>query len=90
MEAGTLRPFKPPCVTLRHLLSRLTPRCAADPQIEFRDMQATYTFPVGVTTMWWYAPDEGNDFAANATTAFYTDEEHQSGGGKQQPMGFFK
>jgi hypothetical protein len=24
--------------------------------IEFRDTQATYTFPVGVTTLWWYAP----------------------------------
>ncbi|KAG1737994.1 glycoside hydrolase family 30 protein [Suillus lakei] len=25
--------------------------------IEFRGMQATYTFPVGVTTLWWYAPN---------------------------------
>ncbi|KAF9235914.1 glycoside hydrolase family 30 protein [Melanogaster broomeanus] len=24
--------------------------------IEFRGMQATYTFPVGITTLWWYAP----------------------------------
>ncbi|KAI0052463.1 glycoside hydrolase family 30 protein [Auriscalpium vulgare] len=24
--------------------------------IEFRGTQATYTFPVGVTTLWWYAP----------------------------------
>ncbi|TFK37581.1 glucan endo-1,6-beta-glucosidase [Crucibulum laeve] len=24
--------------------------------IEFRGLQATYTFPVGVTTLWWYAP----------------------------------
>jgi O-glycosyl hydrolase len=24
--------------------------------IEFRGMQATYTFDVGVTTLWWYAP----------------------------------
>ncbi|KAF4609466.1 hypothetical protein D9613_012241 [Agrocybe pediades] len=24
--------------------------------IEFRGMQATYTFPVGVTTLWWFAP----------------------------------
>lgn len=23
--------------------------------IEFRGKQATYTFPVGVTTVWWYA-----------------------------------
>ena len=28
--------------------------------IEFRGMQATYTFPVGVTTLWWYAVNEGN------------------------------
>ncbi len=41
--------------------------------IEFRDMQATYTFPVGITTLWWYAPNEGQsldgDFV-NATAAF--------------------
>ncbi|KAI9568162.1 glycoside hydrolase family 30 protein [Boletus coccyginus] len=24
--------------------------------IEFRGKQATYTFPIGVTTLWWYAP----------------------------------
>ncbi|KJA25268.1 glycoside hydrolase family 30 protein [Hypholoma sublateritium FD-334 SS-4] len=28
--------------------------------IEFRGMQATYTFPVGVTTLWWFAPNTGN------------------------------
>jgi len=28
--------------------------------IEFRDMQATYTFPVGVTTLWWYAVNESS------------------------------
>ena len=28
--------------------------------IEFRGMQATYTFPVGVTTLWWYAPNQGH------------------------------
>lgn len=41
--------------------------------IEFRDMQATYTFPVGVTTLWWYAPNEGHSFdgeLVNATAAF--------------------
>ncbi|OSX61841.1 glycoside hydrolase family 30 protein [Postia placenta MAD-698-R-SB12] len=26
--------------------------------IEFRGQQATYTFPVGVTTLWWYAASE--------------------------------
>ncbi|KAI1793363.1 glycoside hydrolase [Ganoderma leucocontextum] len=41
--------------------------------IEFRDMQATYTFPVGATTLWWYAPNEGDSFDGdfvNATAAF--------------------
>ena len=28
--------------------------------IEFRGMQAKYTFPVGVTTLWWYAPKQSN------------------------------
>ena len=46
--------------------------------IEFRDMQATYTFPVGVTTLWWYAPNQSNGKAkfvnANATApAVHTD-----------------
>ncbi|KAJ7663654.1 glycoside hydrolase superfamily [Mycena rosella] len=44
--------------------------------IEFRGMQATYTFPVGVTTLWWYAPATGSASAvaladvsvANATS----------------------
>ncbi|KAF9444952.1 glycoside hydrolase family 30 protein [Macrolepiota fuliginosa MF-IS2] len=33
--------------------------------IEFRGTQATYTFPVGVTTLWWYAPPT----SLNATEA---------------------
>ncbi|KAI8994205.1 glycoside hydrolase [Trametes punicea] len=28
--------------------------------IEFRGKQATYTFPVGITTLWWYAPNQGH------------------------------
>ncbi|KAL5498371.1 hypothetical protein ACEPAH_2513 [Sanghuangporus vaninii] len=36
--------------------------------IEFRGMQATYTFPVGVTTLWWYAP------ATSLTSAFTTNK----------------
>ncbi|KAI0755082.1 glycoside hydrolase superfamily [Daedaleopsis nitida] len=28
--------------------------------IEFRGQQATYTFPVGVTTLWWFAPDQSD------------------------------
>ena len=37
--------------------------------IEFRGMQATYTFPVGVTTLWWYAPNQGHS-VKNATVRF--------------------
>ena len=33
-------------------------------------MQATYTFPVGVTTLWWYAP---------ATTSLQDDAKEESG-----------
>ena len=35
--------------------------------IEFRGMQATYTFPVGVMTLWWYAPKTSNGKLMNAT-----------------------
>ena len=36
-------------------------------------MQVSYTFPVGVTTLWWYAPNEGHSFDGdfvNATASF--------------------
>ncbi|KAF8641342.1 hypothetical protein AX16_010040 [Volvariella volvacea WC 439] len=40
--------------------------------IAFRGRQARYTFPVGVTTLWWFAPANGNfaerEFTFNATT----------------------
>ncbi|TFK70756.1 glycoside hydrolase [Pluteus cervinus] len=36
--------------------------------IEFRGQQATYTFPVGVTTLWWFAPASG--FAADSKFNF--------------------
>ena len=39
-------------------------------------MQATYTFPVGVTTLWWYAPS----MSLNAS------EEQGKAEGKQQPF----
>ncbi|KAK7441836.1 hypothetical protein VKT23_016497 [Stygiomarasmius scandens] len=59
--------------------------------IEFRGMQATYTFPVGVTTLWWFAPD--NSF--NGTTANSAEEESYPvyadyGDGNQVPMGTFR
>ncbi|KAJ6449146.1 glycoside hydrolase family 30 protein [Mycena vitilis] len=38
--------------------------------IEFRGVQATYTFPVGVTTLWWYGAPSAQGFVTdfNATT----------------------
>ncbi|KAJ7732982.1 glycoside hydrolase [Mycena metata] len=38
--------------------------------IEFRGMQATYTFPVGVITLWWFAPPNAQGLVTgfNATT----------------------
>lgn len=51
--------------------------------IEFRGMQAVYTFPVGVTTLWWYAPAK----ALNATSdefVMYAEAED----GKQEVFGF--
>ncbi|KZV70556.1 glycoside hydrolase family 30 protein [Peniophora sp. CONT] len=44
--------------------------------IEFRGTQAVYTFPVGVTTLWWYAP--ADSLHANETFVVQAD-------GAQQP-----
>ncbi|PPR01864.1 hypothetical protein CVT24_001345 [Panaeolus cyanescens] len=39
--------------------------------IEFRGMQAKYTFPVGITTLWWFAPATGAvDISANPELRF--------------------
>ncbi|KAJ7482201.1 glycoside hydrolase [Mycena galericulata] len=53
--------------------------------IEFQGMQATYSFPVGVTTLWWYAPPASLK-NANATepTEIYAETD-----GKQHPLGRF-
>ncbi|OBZ71255.1 Endo-1,6-beta-D-glucanase [Grifola frondosa] len=59
--------------------------------IEFRGMQATYTFPVGVTTLWWYAPNEGASL--NATLAEDEPLEpmiYGNAGGEEIPMGTFE
>ncbi|KAJ8693341.1 hypothetical protein PTI98_008345 [Pleurotus ostreatus] len=40
--------------------------------IQFRGMQARYTFPVGVTTLWWYAPATGSFVPGNSTVSFNT------------------
>ena len=48
-------------------------------------MQATYTFPVGVTTLWWYAP--ATSFAGNATEAQVSEFDGMIyADGAQQPM----
>ncbi|KAF5365060.1 hypothetical protein D9758_010967 [Tetrapyrgos nigripes] len=60
--------------------------------IEFRGMQAKYTFPgASLTTLWWFAPGEGfNGASVNGTQQesyqVYTD----SVNGTQVPIGFFK
>ncbi|KAL4262899.1 hypothetical protein AB1N83_005602 [Pleurotus pulmonarius] len=40
--------------------------------IQFRGMQARYTFPVGVTTLWWYAPSTGNFVSSNGLVSTNT------------------
>ncbi|KAJ7588702.1 hypothetical protein C8J56DRAFT_889467 [Mycena floridula] len=37
--------------------------------IEFRGVQITYTFPVGVTMLWWFAPANVNAVRRNGTRA---------------------
>ncbi|KAJ7875298.1 glycoside hydrolase [Mycena olivaceomarginata] len=51
--------------------------------IEFRGMQAKYTFPVGVTTLWWFAPDTSlKNATMEGPTEIYAETD-----GKQQPLG---
>ncbi|KAH9922871.1 glycoside hydrolase [Epithele typhae] len=65
--------------------------------IEFRGVQATYTFPVGVTTLWWYAPNQGNSFGededaawvGNSTIAF-EDVEQMPLGAEEGRQRFFR
>ncbi|OSD07331.1 glycoside hydrolase family 30 protein [Trametes coccinea BRFM310] len=53
--------------------------------IEFRDMQATYTFPVGVTTLWWYAPTTSLN-GTDASDVPVRGEKQSEGGRKQIPI----
>lgn len=53
--------------------------------IEFRGKQARYTFPVGVTTLWWYAPDQ----SFNGTEAAEPEGLYAEHGGKQVPVALF-
>ncbi|RDB15100.1 Endo-1,6-beta-D-glucanase [Hypsizygus marmoreus] len=52
--------------------------------IEFRGMQAVYTFPVGVTTLWWYAPAS----SLNATSEDDLKFSAETSDGKQERLGF--
>ncbi|KAH9847929.1 glycoside hydrolase [Lenzites betulinus] len=52
--------------------------------IEFRDVQATYTFPVGVTTLWWYAPAPSFNAAEEGKAA---DADADADAGKQRGAG---
>ncbi|THU93388.1 glucan endo-1,6-beta-glucosidase [Dendrothele bispora CBS 962.96] len=62
--------------------------------IEFRGMQATYTFPVGVTTLWWFAPANSfNGTTTSTSSSSATESEEETfpvyadyGDGKQVPM----
>ncbi|KAF9264506.1 glycoside hydrolase [Marasmius fiardii PR-910] len=62
--------------------------------IEFRGMQASINLPVGVTTLWWFAPSNGNDLVAdNSTTAMDIPIQAEIGvgqPGKQKHLGFFR
>ncbi|KAF9074611.1 glucan endo-1,6-beta-glucosidase [Rhodocollybia butyracea] len=53
--------------------------------IEFRGMQASYTFPVGVTTLWWFAPAPSFNAEEEDSYALYSETD-----GKQHPLRFFK
>ncbi|KAL0571506.1 hypothetical protein V5O48_010456 [Marasmius crinis-equi] len=58
--------------------------------IEFRGMQATYTFPVGITTLWWFAPSNNLELTGNVTVPEPIAIQSDIGVGEQQkPLGFF-
>ncbi|KAI0321320.1 glycoside hydrolase [Amylostereum chailletii] len=54
--------------------------------IEFRGTQATYTFPVGVTTLWWYAPATSMN-GTDVDNEFEKDKFIFPGGEEQVPLG---
>ncbi|TCD70167.1 hypothetical protein EIP91_004637 [Steccherinum ochraceum] len=55
--------------------------------IEFRGMQATYTFPVGVTTLWWYAPATSGLQGAHKTgSSFASEQDIPVHGSTQVPL----
>ncbi|KAL0564533.1 hypothetical protein V5O48_017513 [Marasmius crinis-equi] len=58
--------------------------------IEFRGMQATYTFPVGITTLWWFAPNSNLELTGNVTVPKPIPIQSDIGiEEKQKPLGFF-
>ncbi|KII84031.1 glycoside hydrolase family 30 protein [Plicaturopsis crispa FD-325 SS-3] len=54
--------------------------------IEFRGKHATITFPVGVTTLWWFAPKSSSGGKVQEGWEVYGD----ASGGQQVPMGVWK
>ncbi|KAI5121488.1 hypothetical protein M0805_003943 [Coniferiporia weirii] len=63
--------------------------------IEFRGMQATYTFPVGVTTLWWYAPvtsvhaqNSTADYEDFGDDQFVAEAYRQTNGGPTEQAGY--
>ncbi|KII83681.1 glycoside hydrolase family 30 protein [Plicaturopsis crispa FD-325 SS-3] len=56
--------------------------------INFRDVQATVTFPVGVTTLWWYATAPSLDAAPDEIP--YSEIYGETASGHQQPMGIWQ
>lgn len=58
--------------------------------IEFRGMQATYTFPVGVTTLWWFAPATSSFDARGVTNTTESVVRVASEGHESQARNSFK
>ncbi|KAF5392009.1 hypothetical protein D9757_003254 [Collybiopsis confluens] len=54
--------------------------------IEFRGMQARYTFPVGVTTLWWFAPGTSLNATNDQDNSYVLYSETD---GQQHPLQFF-
>ncbi|KAJ4001156.1 glucan endo-1,6-beta-glucosidase [Lentinula boryana] len=50
--------------------------------IEFQGMQASYTFPVGVTTLWWFAPGTSLNGTKEESYTLYSETD----GKQQQPF----
>ena len=54
--------------------------------IEFRGKQATYTFPLGVTTLWWYAPSTSSAQVVGNAGNFTAEDDILVHGSTQIPL----